>query len=1078
MPENLIPQRPITTTEAPRTNLSAGQIAAPFADLANTLDKVSGAAEVGAEQLATKAGEEAGRKSVRTADDGSLVVGDTSNPFIIGNAAKDYEKAAKLSQFAQIQPKIETDVLGLRLANPNNPKAFKAAADAYAKDTVANVSDPHIADAVSDTLNTNIQHNLRSSMVEANQANTTEALQTFQDKIKDLNERMGSLARQGGTGPPEYLAAAKDRAAAWNSLQQDPRFKFSKERADLEINEAFSNDKVQEVIGRVQRQFLDDHDMAKARQTLNDAFWGKGSESLNLTATKRDHGVAEGIHALTNLDATDKEAVTENRRATAGYLVDLQTNPRQFDLGQHLNMVEHAKTIGDFRSMHELEEAQRFQPLWSAFHSASPNDQAEMLGELRRGLIPKGPVGKIIEQEATRTGLPVNFLQRVAQIESSGNPNNRTGSYKGLFQLSDAEFAKYGKPGGDIFNAADNAAAGANSLRARFDAFKEKYGRDPSATELYMAHQQGEGGLSNHLASPDLPAWQNMLNTAEGRQKGVAWARATITGNGGTLDMTSREFMGMWQRKVEGTLIPGQQIELGAATPTSRLFESTVKEARQVVSKNAQTSWERIERLSKEGNTIQPDDLQHFGEMALRAGRDDLIDKAAPLMRAQDIANGLPPGTTSDVLKSQLEEIKAAGVDPVTADTVDHLEKLAEAGDKRLAESPLTEGARRGWTGGTRQLDITNPAAVGGEMAARQKSLGVISQPDHAPNIGPTSAIMPQEGQRLATALTQGDPKTATAILGQIKDNLSAETYRATMAAPAMKEAVIGMSTSNDPARMDAGMKTLDALWMTKAPDFEATYGGTALTRLLAWKGLQSLTPEKRVEVLNRADDPFMHKGREEVAKATEKEFASTKPQDAANALGNWFQRNVPFVNAPVPMDAVSGGALNAQYKDTIRALRMYNVDPDSAQKLAVERLTAQWQPSKLAGGALMKNAPESHYPPVDGSHDWMQKELSDQMEAAFGPKVLAITENAPPTLNWELKGLISDGQTEREIADHKPPTYQIVVTDKNGQMQLSPARFAPNPQAYQAGAVRRAKAEFDRMHAVPYRGLDLGVGL
>ena len=41
-----------------------------------------------------------------------------------------------------------------------------------------------------------------------------------------------------------------------------------------------------------------------------------------------------------------------------------------------------------------------------------------------------------------RSGLP--FMKAVAKIESSFNPNQRTGSYIGLFQLSEYEFGKFG----------------------------------------------------------------------------------------------------------------------------------------------------------------------------------------------------------------------------------------------------------------------------------------------------------------------------------------------------------------------------------------------------------------------------------------------------------------------------------------------------------------------------------------------------------------------------------------------------------------------------------------------------------
>ena len=38
-------------------------------------------------------------------------------------------------------------------------------------------------------------------------------------------------------------------------------------------------------------------------------------------------------------------------------------------------------------------------------------------------------------------------MRAIRQIESGGNPNATTGSYKGLYQLSDGEFRRYGGQG-------------------------------------------------------------------------------------------------------------------------------------------------------------------------------------------------------------------------------------------------------------------------------------------------------------------------------------------------------------------------------------------------------------------------------------------------------------------------------------------------------------------------------------------------------------------------------------------------------------------------------------------------------
>jgi hypothetical protein len=151
-------------------------------------------------------------------------------------------------------------------------------------------------------------------------------------------------------------------------------------------------------------------------------------------------------------------------------------------------------------------------------------------------------------------------LARIKQIESGGDPYARTGSYHGLYQLSVPEFEKYG--GGDIYNAEDNERAATRKFEAEEARFRNKYGRSPTSTEVYMTHQQGEGGFNAHYSNPDGLAWQNMAGTLEGRQKGAGWARQAICGNvpddvkaqfpGGVDSLTSKQFMDLWGRKVEG----------------------------------------------------------------------------------------------------------------------------------------------------------------------------------------------------------------------------------------------------------------------------------------------------------------------------------------------------------------------------------------------------------------------------------------------------------------------------------------------------------------------------------------------
>jgi hypothetical protein len=169
------------------------------------------------------------------------------------------------------------------------------------------------------------------------------------------------------------------------------------------------------------------------------------------------------------------------------------------------------------------------------------------------------------------------YIPRFIQIESGGDPNARTGSYSGLLQMGPDEIAKYGGNG---------LEQGTQLLRDRAQQLTTTLGREPTPTELYLAHQQGMGGVQAHISNPDAPAWQNMASTAEGRRKGEGWAKQAIWGNvpdsikaqypGGVDSLTSRQFMDLWRSKVERTPLSVPQ---SSAIATAGLLDAPQSQA-------------------------------------------------------------------------------------------------------------------------------------------------------------------------------------------------------------------------------------------------------------------------------------------------------------------------------------------------------------------------------------------------------------------------------------------------------------------------------------------------------------------
>ena len=150
------------------------------------------------------------------------------------------------------------------------------------------------------------------------------------------------------------------------------------------------------------------------------------------------------------------------------------------------------------------------------------------------------------------------MMMSIAKVESDFNPHARTGSYKGLFQLSDYEFKRYGD--GSIWDARDNARAAAHMFLVQAEMFRWALGHYPDYAERYMVHQQGIQGAIAHYTHPERAAWQSMCATDEGVLKGEKWCRKCIWGNllqqwkqtfGSVERISSGDFVSVWTERVD-----------------------------------------------------------------------------------------------------------------------------------------------------------------------------------------------------------------------------------------------------------------------------------------------------------------------------------------------------------------------------------------------------------------------------------------------------------------------------------------------------------------------------------------------
>jgi hypothetical protein len=165
-----------------------------------------------------------------------------------------------------------------------------------------------------------------------------------------------------------------------------------------------------------------------------------------------------------------------------------------------------------------------------------------------------------------------------------------------------------------------------------------------------------------------------------------------------------------------------------------------------------------------------------------------------------------------------------------------------------------------------------------------------------------------------------------------------------------------------------------------------------------------------------------------------------------------------------------------ADYRQTYAAMRADGLSPDKASAQAVERMKSVWGVSDAAGNQLMRNPPENFYPSIDNSKAWIASDLKAWVANKIGPEFQSVKAKTDPLgladhsyetgigglmppRAWSIAGLIADGDTQRDIAAGRPPSYQVAVKRADGTLQIIDGRLKFDPTEHVASYMNRLEA-------------------
>ena len=711
----------LVTSEAPRPQISAGEIEQPYQMLARSLDK----AGQGLEQLAVPLAERAGAQAVTRDADGNIQV---DRMPIFGEAGKAYARAVKVAALAEGEGAAKRADIELRERYRDDPQGYANAAQAFKDKTVQQytaAAGPEVGNSIGQAIDNTTTFTYRGLLNEKERLDLQRAETRMTAGMNDARDDLIAMARANVPADnPAFQAAVDKYNTLANERAGNPRLAYSQEERASDLQ------KLQGELGAQRYLYHID-------QTYKDKGYGAAAEDAKDVLTNPAYRLTEGqrqayySHALGEIRINDqirRQDVAEARSA----LVELKERNAagQYVPPDQINALRDTfKKLSNPAGVAAVDNAFQHKDLHDSFGQQPLSDQTQRLHALRGASMARDMYQYLIdrgEKPEHAAGMVASAVYESSLRPTAFNPAGGGQGAVGFFQWRGERLAQ---------------------LKA-FAASQGKGYLDPQvqmdfARRELATTEQVAGGLLRATTTPEEAARVFSLAFERGEGRDTAQRMALAR-----------------------SLYEGKSVD-GSGGPGARSWEianrqATIKTSATEQLKQIKADWDAGKGMPRH------QDIMDVIDAAKETNNIDLGAKAELLANVMDYVEQAKqlPLEQQIGLETELRRQMEAGTAFAGADMVlKQLEARTEKIQKGLEKDPIATALSifpDKWKTPP-PLDLSNPQQFAIGLAQRAQIAQTIAQHEHIP---PVAALDDQDVQKVKAALASPDLAQKAAVWG------------------------------------------------------------------------------------------------------------------------------------------------------------------------------------------------------------------------------------------------------------------------------------------------------------------------